>query len=267
MANYEIRPLQLRILNVLEAFDKICKEHGLTYYLWAGTMLGAVRHKGFIPWDDDADVAMPRKDYETLLEHASEWIPRPYELNCSTFSKFVDSSTTVVERFDLLSVGGIYVDIFPLDEIRGKGLLSRLHTAHYSFLVKITYFCNRNPYKHGHGPSSWLPLLIQKLYTNDQLIKKTVRLMKKYSDSEYDYYCDHNFSHRGIMPKSYFGKPQPVIFEGKELSCVEFPDKCLTLLYGDYMQIPPEEKRKQHQFYYLNYDLPYREYKDDRVFR
>ena len=57
MASYDIRPLQLRILDILLALDKVCKEHNLRYYLWAGTMLGAVRHKGFIPWDDDADVA------------------------------------------------------------------------------------------------------------------------------------------------------------------------------------------------------------------
>ena len=64
MASYDIRPLQLRILDILLALDKVCKEHNLRYYLWAGTMLGAIRHKGFIPWDDDLDIAMPRKDYD-----------------------------------------------------------------------------------------------------------------------------------------------------------------------------------------------------------
>ena len=63
MANYDIRPLQLRILKNLLAVDKVCKEHNLRYYIMAGTMLGAVRHKGFIPWDDDIDILMPRPDY------------------------------------------------------------------------------------------------------------------------------------------------------------------------------------------------------------
>ena len=83
MANYEIRPLQLHILKILQAVDKVCKDHNLRYYLWAGTMLGAVRHKGFIPWDDDMDICMPRPDYDLLMQHASEWLPEPYEAICA----------------------------------------------------------------------------------------------------------------------------------------------------------------------------------------
>ena len=74
MALYDIRPLQLRILNILQAVDATCKEHGLNYYLWAGSMIGAIRHKGFIPWDDDLDIAMPRPDYDKLIAHSKEWL-------------------------------------------------------------------------------------------------------------------------------------------------------------------------------------------------
>ena len=73
MATYDIRPLQLRILDILMAVDKVCKEHNLRYYIIAGTLLGAVRHKGFIPWDDDLDIGMPRADYDLLMAHAAEW--------------------------------------------------------------------------------------------------------------------------------------------------------------------------------------------------
>ena len=123
MANYDIRPLQLRILKILQTIDSVCKEHDLRYYLWAGTMLGAVRHKGFIPWDDDLDIAMPRKDYEILMQHAKEWIPQPYEAKCAeidptysgAFAKVIDSSTTLIEREHYNYLAGIYSDIFPLD--------------------------------------------------------------------------------------------------------------------------------------------------------
>ena len=77
MAEYNIRELQLRILETLKAVDNVCREHNLRYYIWAGTMIGAVRHKGFIPWDDDLDIAMPRPDYDRLIEHAAEWLPKP----------------------------------------------------------------------------------------------------------------------------------------------------------------------------------------------
>ena len=82
MPAYDIRPLQLRILRILDAVDTTCREHGLRYYLWAGTMIGAIRHKGFIPWDDDLDIAMPRPDYERLIAHAEEWLPKPFEMVC-----------------------------------------------------------------------------------------------------------------------------------------------------------------------------------------
>ena len=75
--SYNIRDFQLRSVSVLEAVDKVCEEHGLRYFIVDGSLLGAVRHKGFIPWDDDIDIAMPREDYDKLIEHAEEWIPKP----------------------------------------------------------------------------------------------------------------------------------------------------------------------------------------------
>lgn len=107
MATYDIRPLQLRIKKILLALDSVCKEHNLRYYLWAGTMLGAVRHGGFIPWDDDLDIAMPRKDYDLLMRNARDWMPQPYEIVSHEtdpdhyplpFAKIQDSSTTLIER-------------------------------------------------------------------------------------------------------------------------------------------------------------------------
>lgn len=92
MATYDIRPLQLRILKNLLAIDKVCKEHNLRYYIMAGTMLGAVRHKGFIPWDDDLDIGMPRADYDLLMTNAKEWLPeshtKPYALRMTKNTRF-----------------------------------------------------------------------------------------------------------------------------------------------------------------------------------
>ena len=101
MANYNIRELQVRILGILLEFDKVCKEHGLRYCICGGTMIGAVRHKGFIPWDDDLDVSMPRPDYEKLIAHCHEWLPKQFEFVCAEndpnyplpFGKIQDAST------------------------------------------------------------------------------------------------------------------------------------------------------------------------------
>jgi lipopolysaccharide cholinephosphotransferase len=83
MANYDIRPLQMRMLRVLKALDETCKAHDLRYGIFAGSLIGAVRHKGFIPWDDDMDVLMPRPDYERFIEHSRDWLPEPYEFVCA----------------------------------------------------------------------------------------------------------------------------------------------------------------------------------------
>ena len=116
MPSYDIRPLQLRILQNLEAIHNVCAEHGLRYYLWAGTMLGAVRHKGFIPWDDDIDIAMPRRDYDLLMQNAREWLPEQYEVvSYETdpknyplpFAKLQDANTTLLERAHLSYLGGV----------------------------------------------------------------------------------------------------------------------------------------------------------------
>src|SRR3712207_2555288 len=76
----QIAQIQTVILGIMKAIDKVCREHNLQYFMIAGTMLGAIRHQNFIPWDDDADVALPRPDYDVLMAHANEWLPKEYEL-------------------------------------------------------------------------------------------------------------------------------------------------------------------------------------------
>ena len=147
MATYDIRPLQLRILKNLLAIDKVCKEHNLRYYIMAGTMLGAVRHKGFIPWDDDLDIGMPRADYDLLMTNAKEWLPEPYEAVCAEndkeyplpFAKIQDADTTLIERMHLKYLGGVYIDVFPLDGVPTGRMAQRMHFAKYEFYKRVLY--------------------------------------------------------------------------------------------------------------------------------
>ena len=194
-ANYDIKTLQGRLVPMLECIDKVCREHHLRYYLWAGTMLGAIRHKGFIPWDDDMDICMPRPDYDLLLAHCQEWMPAPFEVvgphNRADypypFAKVEDASTTVLERPDFNFPEGIYVDIFPIDGIPSDPDVQKKHLKKYKFWRHLLFFRGRDPFKHGHGPRSWWPQLIHKMFSLKQLQDKVQGFMTKYKFDDCEY--------------------------------------------------------------------------------
>ena len=267
MASYNIRPLQLRILSILQAVDQTCRKHGLQYYLWAGTMIGAVRHKGFIPWDDDLDIAMPRPDYDRLIAHCHEWLPQPFEMVCAEndpvyplpFAKIQDGSTTLIERMHLKYLGGIYIDVFPIDGTP-KGRLSKMwHFGLYEYYKRVLYLLCRNPYKHGHGLNSWMPLLCRKLYSLDGVQDKIRRILTKYDYNECEWVADYDDGSKGLIKKTTLGIPTFYEFEKLQVFGVENFDAYLSNKYGDYMQLPPKEKQIQHHFFRLDLDRPYKQ--------
>ena len=266
MTNYDIEVLHQRILRILQTVDTSCKEHGLRYYIWAGTQLGAIRHKGFIPWDDDIDIAMPRPDYEQLVAHCKEWLPAPFELVCAEtdkdyplpFGKIQDASTTLIERFHLHYLGGIYIDVFPIDGVPSGWLRRKWHFACYEYWKRVLYLLHRDPYKHGHGPSSWVPLLCRRFYTMEKVQRRIRTLLLKYNYDETALVADYDDGQKGAMLKSILGSPTSYSFEGVEVKGVEQYDRYLSNKYGDYMVIPPHSGQRQHNFHYLDFNTPYR---------
>ena len=268
MATYDIRPLQMRMLKVLEAIDETCRKHSLRYGICAGSLIGAVRHKGFIPWDDDMDILMPRPDYEQFVAHSREWLPEPYEFVCAEndpayplpFGKVQDASTTLIERVHLSYLGGIYVDVFPLDAVPSAPLARRMHLWRYGLLRQALYWIHRDPYKHGHGPSSWIPLLTRKLTTMERLQQKIRRLLTKYDYDSCTLVADYTDGLEGVMPKEVEGVYAPYGFEGKTFMGVKDYDYYLTQMYGDYMKIPDGDHQRQHNFHILDLDHSYKDY-------
>lgn len=266
-ANYNIKELQLRILDILLAVDKVCRENNLRYYIMAGTLIGAVRHKGFIPWDDDLDIGMPRKDYEIFMKKSKELLPSYLEAIYwkndpeypLSFAKIQDARTTLVERKHIKYKGGIYMDVFPLDGVPAGKVAQIMHFFRFEFYNKALYFISRDPFKHGKGVRSWPTRLCRFFFTKKEIQTKLEKLMTRYDYDRSGYVCDYDDGRKGIMPKSVLGTPATILFEGKEVWGVENYDAYLSNKYGNYMQIPPVEKQRQHNFYFLDLNKPYRE--------
>lgn len=270
MADYDLKQLHGKMLDILSAIDETCRKYNLRYYIIAGTMLGAVRHKGFIPWDDDADICMPHRDYDLLIEHSKEWLPERYELICAEndkdypqpFAKIQDRETTIIEHAHLRYLGGVYVDVFPVDGMPEGRLRQRLHYFHYKHLCKLLYFTYRDPYRHGHGPSSWLPLLCKKLFTVEGLQKSIRRMLTKYDFYESKEVLCFDDGIRSVVPREVYGTPTPYTFEDRTLLGVEQYETLLSQMYGEYMTPPRQGTEFQHNFYYLDLEHPYRDFKE-----
>ena len=274
MASYDVDILHRRILRILMAVDTACREHNLRYYIWAGTMIGAVRHHGFIPWDDDIDICMPRPDYEQFIAHSREWLPEPFEFVCAEndrqyplpFGKVQDASTTLIERTHLHYLGGIYIDVFPIDGVPAGAISRKWHFACYEYWKRVLYLIHRDPYKHGHGPSSWVPLLCRRLYTMQGVQQNIRQLLLKYDYEKSPLIADYDDGLRGVLEKKVLGTPTPYAFEDETVLGVEQYDTYLSHKYGDYMTIPDGDHQRQHHFHVLDFDKSYRgERREERL--
>ncbi|MCQ2236341.1 MAG: LicD family protein [Bacteroidales bacterium] len=256
----EVRDIQLCILDIMKAIDRVCQEHNLTYYMIAGTLLGAVRHNGFIPWDDDADIALPRHDYELLMAHADEWLPEYYRLvNYKNdkqypypFARIHDIRTTYRPYRDFGYVGGVPVDIFPLDGMASPGINRWWHYFKYRFHVHLLYFLTVNPQKHGMGLRYYILKSLRKIYIAQRCFRKMDQLQRQYDFESSLLVADHdNKPERGILPKSVYGTPKKYRFEDAEFYGVSDADAYLRYCYGDYMS-PQEAPRLNYRELNLN---------------
>ena len=269
---FDLRKLQLRLSDMLSAVVKVCDENNIRYYLIGGTALGAIRHKGFIPWDDDIDIAMPRCDYERFLKISHSELPDYYEVrNNEThpeghvypWSKIEDKRTTVVMDWHkhLNYAGGIYIDLFPLDGLPKSVFLRKIHLNLLTFLwKKVLYISYADPYTSG---KSNLKLHIIKLLHGKKcrlllhpivhpLIHLLLRLYK-YDKCIYVANCLGEYGFKEVMKREIFGKSVYKEFEGHLYKIPEQYDTYLKNLYGNYMELPPINKRYSlHDFYVLN---------------
>lgn len=264
----QLRRLQMVELDILKKFLQICEKYDLTYYMLGGTLLGAVRHQGFIPWDDDIDVGMPRPDYERFLAAATAEIASPYQLHTLQMRNSVYSyyyarleNTTIRLRRDASFQSVIipaWIDVFPLDGVPNDGQ-QRKTWIKKATLYKKLFYAAQLPFFVSKNKSRSLPMkvfiqLFAELHL-DRLIntswawKKLDRTLKK---AKYDQSIDLiNFCGywglKEMFPKKVYGKGRLYPFEDLMLNGPEDFDFVLTQMYGDYMT-PPENVDKNHHY-------------------
>lgn len=259
-------------LDTLVEIDGICRKQGFRYFLCGGTLLGAARHHGFIPWDDDVDILMPRKDYEKFIEYCqnNETSFKLFTLSNNKkynqlYAKACNPNTIVFDKEAKIKMCrfGIWVDIFPLD---GAGNDTKDAISFYKKNLPAFYLFNAARWKCyfksknrklGHRVSRFIVYVISRFVFNVHGLAKHVE--KKYKKRPFDdyKYCSNFFGAYGIkeiVESDIFSVTKELLFEGHYFYCPARYEDYLTCIYGNWKELPPEDKRvSNHDFkaYYL----------------
>lgn len=259
-----IRDIQLAILEIFKEVVSLCNRYGIQYFLVGGTLLGAVRHKGFIPWDDDLDIGMTRENYNKFLEIAADKLPenlflQTYATEPNTpfdFAKVRKNGTVFIENYcrNLDIHQGVYIDIFPYDNIPDD---TKLRKKQY---LKVQLWSNLFIAKSLTGSSVPQSSFIGKMKVFIRLIfhylLKPVSKSFLFSnlDKAYQKYNAEKCEMRSMVKFPNFkvsnedlNNLEQIEFEGEQYYCPRNPKKQLETQYGDYMKLPPVEDRVGHR--------------------
>ena len=272
--NSELRALQLVELNIMRIFADICERHNLRYYMVGGTMLGAIRHKGFIPWDDDVDVGMPRPDYEKFLDIVRAELPAGYAfLNYKrdadynrNFSRIVDESVAVTNASNSDTiVENAWLDIFPFD---GMPRTAPGRAFHFWHLTAWRFFYHASCFKqlvnlHRPGRPKYQQLLINFIHRTGlganldtkKLMARMERLLMKYPYDRSTHMVSFfgAYMTREIVDKRLLGQGKEYPFETLMLRGPEQYDAFLRHFYGDYMTPPKDADKDKHNIEKIEY--------------
>lgn len=264
-----LRKLQLLEVEMLKDFQAVCEKNGIPYFGIGGTQIGTLRHKGFIPWDDDIDIGMLREDYERFLQVAEEQMSEKYRvINAERYEHYplvtthlaLRGTKFVPEFFEGIDdvPFGVFLDLFPFDNMPEDDKAAKKQAFWAWFWGKLLILANLPfPYvacrgvkkKIIHGITGICHGVMKLFHISPKwLYQKSVNQCKKYNDMEtqrVNYFCDTSYMANIIRRDEIFPLEERVF----EDIMVKFPNNMhnqLKALYGDYMKLPPVEARKNH---------------------
>ncbi|MDR1331334.1 MAG: LicD family protein [Tannerella sp.] len=247
------------LLSIAAAFDAICRRHAIPYYMLGGTMLGAVRHGGFIPWDDDMDFGVPRSDFPRLLASLAKELPAHMRVltrdnggfPVSNYIKIDDSRTLAADCWmGRAAETGVNIDVFPLDDGLQTAAGTRRFASYIYFLLALKDYICMDPERR-RGMKRAVARLLRALCARRCAVKllkyidrSIVRRAMPDSGLRINFYG--KWKKREIVSEKIFGQPRAYPFRGLTLCGVEDAGAYLAQLYGDYMRLPPECERNVH---------------------
>lgn len=254
MNNKDYLPkLHKEILAIMDEIDRICKDNNLRYYLVAGSLLGAVRHKGFIPWDDDLDIAMPRQDLDVFLSIAPKKLKADYKLEWITTNKNytykfakVCNSRTVFKENPFLKETGIFVDIFPLDLSPSYSSWLEKKKKKIARLNAMIWIKQKKKFEF----KKIICYVMSFFYSRQELYRKMHNIAVSVKERGTTHYANFGSQYnlcKQTMPVEWYDKGVYIPFEDRYYRAPTQYLMVLNSIYGDnYMQLPPPEKRRCH---------------------
>lgn len=247
-------------VEILDEIVRICEKYSLEYCLIGGTLLGAIRHKGFIPWDDDLDITMPRDSYEKFIrlcnsELNSKYLLDIYETNPDywlPFAKVRKKNTAYVEKSRAHKKNiphGIWVDIFPLDNVKHQNSILQFIQAKLVKGIKA-YITIKQGYAAADDLKKLLFFNLLRFLSIKHAFAIQKKLMTLWNNQKTDYFVNLGSQYdyrKQTMPKSKYFPAVKVEFEGKYYNAPREWDFILRRIFEDYMQLPPEEERVNHK--------------------